>query len=86
MAQDNEIIEIFSQISDPVVMEKFFSEILTPKEIKDIKLRWELIKMVNHGLPQREIASRLHISLCKITRGSKILKDKDSVINKILNG
>ena len=86
MAQDNEIVEIFSQISDPVMMEKFFSEILTPKEIKDIKLRWELIKMVNYGLPQREIASRLHISLCKITRGSKILKVKDSITNKILNG
>lgn len=86
MPQDSEIIDVFSMITDPSMMEQFFAEILTPKEIKDIKLRWELIKMVDQGVPQREIASKLRISLCKITRGAKLLKDKKSVTNKILKG
>lgn len=84
MQNDRELIEIFSKITDPDAMEQFFAEIFTPREIKDIKLRWKLIKMINEKIPQREIASRLHISLCKITRGAKIVKNKDSITNRIL--
>jgi TrpR family trp operon transcriptional repressor len=36
------------------------------------------------GKTQREIAHDLGISLCKITRGSKILKDPESQMNTIL--
>lgn len=84
MVEKSELIEIFSKIDDPETMEKFFSEIFTPKEIKDLALRWELIKMIDEKIPQREIAKRLHISLCKITRGAKIVKNEDSITNRIL--
>jgi subfamily B ATP-binding cassette protein MsbA len=60
------------------------SEIMTSAELKDISLRWELMKKIKKGVSQRKIASDLGISLCKITRGSKILKNNKSVSNKIL--
>jgi len=81
-----EISEILAKINNPAEINKFFDEILTDKEKKDILLRWELMKRLKDGVPQRTIASELRISLCKITRGSKILKSRESVVNKMLNG
>ena len=58
---------------------------MTNAELKNLSLRWELMKKIKKGISQRKIASELGISLCKITRGSKILKNSNSVSNKILN-
>lgn len=85
MSALDEIILILSKMSDPDDIEKFFMEILTENERKDLSLRWELMKRLHQGVPQRAISSELGISLCRITRGSKILKSPDSVIGRLLN-
>ena len=43
-----------------------------------------LVKEISSGLPQREIAKKYNMSLCKITRGSKELKRKNSAFLKML--
>lgn len=85
MDRKNELVEVFTEINDYKTMEKFFKEIFTPAEIRDFILRWELMRLLKIGFTQRKIASKLRLSLCKITRGSKILKDRKSVTNQILN-
>jgi TrpR family trp operon transcriptional repressor len=85
MPEVDEIAKVFCQIDDPEVMKKFFDEIFTPAERHDFALRWELMKLIRQGVTQRHIASQLGISLCKITRGAKIVKNQDSVTNQILN-
>jgi TrpR family trp operon transcriptional repressor len=42
------------------------------------------MKDLHEGKTQREIANDLGISLCKITRGSKILKAPGSLMTQIL--
>lgn len=85
MTRVNNIVEVLTEITDKKTMTRLFGEIFTPAEIQDVALRWRLMKMLHEGTPQREIAQRLGISLCKITRGSKILKSQKSVSKKILN-
>ncbi len=85
MASREELIEVFAGISDFEEMKSFIEEILTPKEIEDFALRWKLLQELNEGHSQRSIAAKYGISLCKITRGSKILKKTDSITKKILN-
>ena len=80
-----DLAKVFARIDTVRTMRKFFDEIFTEAERKDIALRWQLMKMLKKGVSQREIASRLGISLCKITRGAKILRDKNSVANKIID-
>lgn len=58
---------------------RLFEEVLTPAERRDVALRWELMRRLYDGEPQRRIAETLGISLCKITRGSKVLKAPNSV-------
>ena len=65
-------------------MHRFLAEVLTPSERRDLTLRWELMRRLKQGVPQRQIARDLGISLCKITRGAKILKEEHSVSNRYL--
>ena len=81
----DEIINIFTSISDKHTMRKLFDELLTENERQNLALRWKLLEKLSKNTPQREIAKTLHLSLCKITRGSKILKNKKSACSKILN-
>ena len=85
MSAFNEISQILAEFTDPEDVKKFLMEILTENERKDLSLRWDLMRRLHTGVPQRAISSELGISLCKITRGSKILKSGDSIINEILN-
>ena len=80
-----DLIKIFAKTTDENQMRKLFEEVFTPSEQKDFALRWNLMKDLYRGIPQREIAANHGISLCKITRGSKILKQKDSYCRRILS-
>ena len=82
---EHELENIFARISDHKEMIFFFQEIFTPKEISDLTLRWQLLKELYEGNTQRSIAGKHRISLCKITRGSKVLKREYSTTKKILD-
>ncbi len=80
-----ELYGIIADIHDPQLVEDFLGCLLTPSERKDIAARWLLVKEINNGTSQREIAKKFNMSLCKITRGSKELKKPDSAFWKILH-
>lgn len=80
----DEVCSVLCQIRQAEQMKCLLEEILTPSERKDLALRWRLMQMLEEGVPQRKIASELGISLCKITRGAKILKDSRSVSKQYL--
>ncbi len=80
----NEISKTLAEIKDPDTIEAFLTSILTDKEVSDISSRWELVKKLDEGMPQRAIASELGLSLCKITRGSKELHKNHSAFKKVL--
>jgi TrpR family trp operon transcriptional repressor len=84
LTEDIELIRVFASITDENTMRSFFREIFTRSEINDFSLRWKLMKQLKAGHPQRKIAASLGISLCKITRGAKILKDKTTVTNRFI--
>jgi TrpR family transcriptional regulator, trp operon repressor len=80
----NGLINSVLSIKSAPILDAFFNEIFTHSERKDFMLRWELMKMLMEGLPQRDIAAKLGVSLCKITRGARIIKDKKSITYTLL--
>ncbi|MDD3642429.1 MAG: Trp family transcriptional regulator [Candidatus Krumholzibacteria bacterium] len=76
----------FCSVTDARTMRRLLAEMLTPAEIDDLVLRWRLMEMLEAGSSQRAIAGRLGISLCKITRGSKVLKGRGSVARTLIAG
>jgi TrpR family trp operon transcriptional repressor len=79
-----ELAEVFYRIESLEAMKRFFDEIFTPAERKDFALRWKLMKLLAEGKSQRAIAAKLGISLCKITRGAKIIHNRNSITNRLL--
>ena len=84
MAIDRELLNIIFAIKDTDALEQLFKDLITPAELDDLTLRWKLLKDLHQGIPQRKIAEKYGISLCKITRGSKVLKKKEGVMADIL--
>ncbi len=82
---DQELLEVILSINTMDELEHFFDEILTPAELSDLSLRWKLLKDLHAGMTQRKIAEKYGISLCKITRGSKVLKKNGSIALKVLD-
>ena len=62
----------------------FLQELFTEAELNDLSKRWRILKLLNEGVTQREIAKILNVSLCKVTRGAKIIKNKDAIVTKYL--
>ena len=72
------------EASDIRQTERLLIELFTAKELATLELRWRLLQDLFDGVSQRQIAERYHISLCKITRGSKVLQQRNSAIAKVL--
>ena len=79
-----EISKAMRQLKSDNEARSFLEEILTKAELADISKRWRILKMLNEVDTQREIAKILNVSLCKITRGSQIINDKNAVSRKYL--
>jgi len=79
-----EICEIISKLNSAEDVKILLNELLTESELSDVIQRWNILKMLIKKESQRNISKVLTVSLCKVTRGSKILKNDKSMIKKIL--
>jgi TrpR family transcriptional regulator, trp operon repressor len=79
-----QVARTLASIDDEDLMLELLEELLTPTELRRIEQRWQLVQLLEEGLSQREIARRLGISLCNITRGSRELKKPDSAFRQIM--
>lgn len=79
-----EIAKILNSLNSEEETEKFLQELLTNAEIETLSKRWRVLEMLTEGYTQRAISQDLKVSLCKVTRGSRILKDSKSILAKHL--
>ena len=79
------LIELLCNIDQSEEMESLIDDLLTPKEILDIVDRYLIMDDIYRGKSQRDIASSRKMSLCKITRGSRMLKKKDGFMRNLLS-
>ncbi|MFP4364212.1 MAG: Trp family transcriptional regulator [Spirochaetia bacterium] len=81
----DELSTAFAECTDKTLIRDFLESLLTPNEIQEVSTRWALVRMIDQGLSQRNIANQLGLSLCKITRGSRELKKEDSPFKEMIN-
>ncbi len=69
--QTKETTELFKAILKLKTIEeaeKFFRDLCTLQEIYEMSKRWQAVKMIDQGLPFREIAEKLGISTTTVAR------------------
>ena len=70
---------------DPVLLGELLKDLLTPQEFEEIATRWQLVQLLDAGMPQREISKKLGVSISKITRGSRELLDLKGGFRQVLD-
>ncbi len=81
----SELCAALAAADDPALIGEFLECLLTPSEKHEVSTRWALVREIDKGVTQREIARKMGLSLCKITRGSRELKKDDSPFRKMLH-
>lgn len=69
-----ELYELLSAVKDEKEAKLLIEDLLTPQEVASLAERWQLIRELDNGTPQRDIAQKLGVSISKITRGSRMLQ------------
>ena len=75
-ADESHLLNALCSIDDPLEMRRVLSDLLTRSEIAALQKRWAILCLLREGMPQREIARRIGGSLCNVTRGARLLRDK----------
>ena len=76
---------IVLSIKDKEELKSFIDDMFTEKEVEDVVQRYLLMDDLYRGKSQRDIARDRSMSLCKITRGSKMLKKKEGFMRKFFS-
>jgi TrpR family transcriptional regulator, trp operon repressor len=84
-ASFREMCDLLAGTNDPLFIYDFLVCLFTPAERRDFANRWLLVKEMDKGRTQREIAHMFGMSLCKITRGSKELNKTGSAFRRMLD-
>lgn len=79
-----ELSEALAQADDPLLVREFLHSILTEYEVREVATRWALVRLIEGGMSQRNVSRELGLSLCKITRGSKELKKRNSAFRRMV--
>ena len=69
-----DLLAVLADLRDPSQIARLLEDLLTPAEVSNVEERWELVKLLAAGLPQRGVAQRLGAGIATVSRGARILK------------
>ena len=80
-----DLLNIVLSIKAKEELKSLIDDMFTEKEVEDVVQRYLLMDDLYRGKSQRDIARDRSMSLCKITRGSKMLKKKEGFMRKFFS-
>lgn len=69
-----DLFTLFASVKTEKEARSLLEDILTPQELDAVAERWQIVRALHSGKPQRTIARSLKLSISKITRGSRMLQ------------
>jgi len=66
--ETSELFKAILKLKTIEEVEKFFRDLCTLQEIYEMSKRWQAVKMIDQGLPFREIAEKLEMSTTTVAR------------------
>lgn len=69
---------------EPKKLNLLLNDLLSTEELAVLPVRWQIIKRLDQGQPQHEIAKELGVGITTVTRGSKMLQNKKGGFQQVL--
>ena len=69
--QLSDLVRTLLSMKNEKEMTNLLEGILTPKELLEVPMRLQIVRMLQKGIPQHQIAKELGIGIATVTRGSK---------------
>ncbi|MEK7588193.1 MAG: Trp family transcriptional regulator [Patescibacteria group bacterium] len=80
-----EILDAFLKAStNKELMGEFLVDIMTPAELEEAAIRWQIIKRLNKKETHRAIAGELGVGISTVNRGARELRNKNGGFALIL--
>ena len=81
----DELIAVVLKVSsDKQFLHDFLADLLTPKELEEMAIRWQIIKQLDREVPQWEIVKNLKVGVNTVTRGMRTLYNQQGGFNRAL--
>ena len=74
-SQMNELFDAILAIRSKSEAANFFRDLLTIAELTEFTNRWQMVKLLVHGIPYTAIATKLNVSTATVTRVAHWLHD-----------
>ncbi len=77
-----ELARLVASIRSAKEASELLGSLLTPAEHKELAKRWQIVKQLIEGVPQRAIRDKLSASIATVTRGSRELQYGNGIFQK----
>ena len=84
-ADETHLLQALCAIQDPTEMRHVLADILTRSEYSALRKRWTILRLLRAGIAQREIARRIGGSLCNVTRGARLMHNRNCASAKLMD-
>ena len=75
MTKQTDLYETIATLRTREEAERFFRDLCTRSELEAMAHRWEVVQLLDEGLPYLEVAKRAHASTTTVTRVAQWLRN-----------
>lgn len=69
-----DLLKVLADTTDAGELATLLSDLLTPAEIVALAERWQIVRRLHRGMPQRAVAEELQCSVTTVSRGARQLR------------
>jgi Trp operon repressor len=81
-AWKKELARLTASIKSDKEADELLGVLLTPAEHEELAKRWQIVKELIEGVPQRTVRDKLSVSIATVTRGSRELQYGNGIFQK----
>lgn len=81
-----ELVKVLSVAAEnKALLDEFLDDLLTPTEIDELSARWQIVKLLQKGVPQHDIAKETSTAVATVTRGAREMRNPKGGFKQVLS-
>lgn len=69
-----DLLLALSRIDDPHAIASALADLLAESEVRSVRERWAIVKLLREGMPQRAVRDAVGCSIATVSRGAALVR------------